>query len=236
MDVTIGVSRPEAYGDAGKERSVTGKTPARRLEVVEYGGSRTALANAIEDYGGLVRHICRNIIGARSEDIDECVSDVFTALWQSMGGGGFDPGRGGVKGYLCGIARNKALNVRRRISGEPVFVPIDAYGSPGEGPVPGADTGRDTEAMSFDPMIAEMIDSEGEASALADAVLSMSDPDRSIIVLRYWYCERVRDIAAQLGLSEKAVEGRLARCRKALRGALEDRGVSRNNRTEAYDE
>ena len=52
-------------------------------------------------------------------------------------------------------------------------------------------------------------------------------PDREIFLLRYWMELRVNRIGEILGLTEKQVENRLYRGRRALRKTLEERGIIR---------
>jgi RNA polymerase sigma-70 factor (ECF subfamily) len=164
------------------------------------------LAEMIRRYGGLVRHICRNALGDRPEDVDECVSDAFTALWEKAESGGYDPGAGEVKHYLCGIARNKAIDRYRKLAARPATVPISDAEAGGA---------AETSALSA-PDIAELIEREDEASLIADAVDGLPSPDREVFILRYCYLERVKAIAEKLGMSEKAVENRLYRGKLAL--------------------
>jgi RNA polymerase sigma-70 factor (ECF subfamily) len=181
-------------------------------------GADAYLAEMIRRYGGLVRHICRNALGDRPEDIDECVSDAFAALWERTSRGGMDPDLRDVKRYLCGIARNKAIDRYRKLAARPLTLPLDdaeADGSAAAG------------ALS-EPDIAELIARNDQEALLADAVGSLPSPDREVFILRYYYLERVKAIADKLGMTEKAVENRLYRGKLTLRRKLSGGDASGN--------
>jgi len=188
-----------------------------------------ALSDAIHRHGALVRHICRNILGDRSEDVEECAVDVFTAYWistrrseEAEGGKrvGFDPGSGSLENYLCGIARHKALDRYRKISGQPVFYPLDAQRTNDDGD---SYEQQLPESLLFDPDFAAQLDGARAAELLVEALNGLSEQDRKIFVLRYWYVERIKAIAQKLGLSERVVKSRLYRGKAALRSALADK-------------
>jgi RNA polymerase sigma-70 factor (ECF subfamily) len=170
------------------------------------------LAAAIHEYGGLVRHICRNVLGARPEDIEECISDVFVALWSAEAASSLEGNE--LKNYLCGIARHKAIDRYRRISNLPTFVFIDGNVS-------------DDDALFFDPNYAETFSTEEDEEILADAVDALPSPDREIFILRYYYFERIKAIADKLALSEKVIENKLYRGKLSLRKTLTEKGLER---------
>jgi RNA polymerase sigma-70 factor (ECF subfamily) len=207
-------------------------------------GAEAYLAEVIRLYGGLVRHICRNALGDRPEDIDECVSDSFVALWEKAKGGGYDPEAGDVKQYLCGIARNKAIDRYRKIAARPVTLPLDD-----------ADGGAAaTPGTLAEPDIAELFAQGDDEALMIEAVGNLPSPGREIFVLRYYYLERVKAIAEKLGLTEKAVQNQLYRGKLSLRRQLSGGGfgdglgdgpstqgrrgkkISRDDRTEGYAE
>ena len=67
------------------------------------------IAAAIDLYGGAVRTICSSVLENR-EDIEEAVSQVFYRLWKYAGNYN---GKGSLKSYIYGIARNAALDAAK---------------------------------------------------------------------------------------------------------------------------
>ena len=53
---------------------------------------------------------------------------------------------------------------------------------------------------------------------LHNAMSELSVKDRQLIYRKYYYMQSTEQIAAELGLTERAVEGRLYRIKKRLRG------------------
>jgi RNA polymerase sigma-70 factor (ECF subfamily) len=204
--------------------SNSGKLPDRAEGLKNASGgftqdANTYLAEMIRLYGGLVRHICRNALGDRNEDVDECTSDVFVALWQKACSDCFDMSADEIKPYLCGIARNKAIDRYRKLMAQPSAIPID-----------GAEAGSaPPDSALSEPDIAEMFAKSDDEALIAEAVGGLPSPDREVFILRYCYLERVKAIAEKLGMTEKAVENKLYRGKLSLRQKLNDRGLSKEN-------
>lgn len=133
------------------------------------------------------------------EDLEECVADVFVFLW--LNPEKFDPSRGPLKSYLSMVARSRALNRWRQLARQPV-IPLEAL------PL--------AEELEIAP---ELPDAE-RADALRAAVDALSEPDREILVRRYYYDQKPREIAAALDLPVKQIENRLYRTKCLLRRQL----------------
>ena len=165
------------------------------------------IKQAMEAYGGPVMTICRNILfDCSREDREEAVADSFVGLWRSAESFR-EEAEYSLKSYLYGIARHTALDKRRRLKKQAAVLPIE------------------------EALIESSADLESEyaqklnAHILHDSVNEMEEPDRSIFILRYFYFEKVKDIAARLGLAPKAVENRLYYGKSKLRQALAERGI-----------
>lgn len=161
------------------------------------------LAVAIERYGGLVKAVLYRMLGSRPQDIEDCMGTVFCRLWQNAGM--LESEKGGIKPWLCRVARNAAIDLLRR-EGEPLL-------------------SLEEQQLGQQDDLTEEAERRFNAGLVQRTVDAMEEPDRTIFIRRYFYLERVRHIAAALGLSEKAVERRLARGRERLRGELLEKGV-----------
>jgi RNA polymerase sigma-70 factor (ECF subfamily) len=162
---------------------------------------------ALDAYGGPVKTICRNILSdCRPADMEEAVADSFVELWRSIdrfkAGGDHS-----LKSYLYGIARHTALDKRRALKKEDLVLPVE------------------------DVTIEADIDLESDFARkqsdniVRDSVNSMEEPTRSVFILRYFYFEKVNDIAKRLGLDRKAVENHIYRGKSKLKGELLERGI-----------
>ena len=174
-------------------------TEARALKALKAGDTR-ALEWFIDRYTGYVAAVVNNILGPGRprEDVEEAVSDTFVALWQNAG----HVKGAGVKSYLAGIARNKALDIIRS-SGEPAL-PLEEDVLELPTPGPEDELSRDCDRW-----------------AVQQAVLAMPHPEREIFIRHYFYFQRVADISEALNLPENTVKTKLRRGREKLKRALE---------------
>jgi len=192
--------------------------------------SEQQLYNALCQYGGLVRHILRNILGDRPEEVEDCFQETFIAFWQNISDSDLNSEMtiDNQRNYLCGIARNKARTRLRRILGHATELSLDELLTSVND---GAGNGSGTELTIEDKDIATLIDNEHDAQLIEAAVLLLANPAREIFVLRYWYCESVKAIAQQLGMSAKSIENILYRGKKQLRSTLIAQGLDYREHT-----
>ena len=71
---------------------------------------------------------------------------------------------------------------------------------------------------------AAMEDSEQLAALLNDFLAGLDETNRVLFMGRYWYSYAIDDLAAQMGLTDKAVYMRLHKTREKLRAYLAERG------------
>lgn len=136
------------------------------------------------------------------EDVEELTADVFLALWAHAGE--LEPEQG-LRPWLGAVARNKAADwLRTHREAGPL--PENAA-APG-----GVDPQDEAERREW-------------AARLWDAVEGLDEPDRTLFLRYYYYGDRLKDAARELGLSQAAAKQRLFRGRKALRDILTKGGV-----------
>lgn len=165
------------------------------------------LSLAIDTYGGAVKTICKNILSdCKNEDIEEAISDTFFKLWQNVDKYKKEKNTS-LKSYIYAIARNTALDKRRKLKGNSIILPIDEN-SLGIG-------------VSMEDDYAKKINK----NIIKETIETMEEPDKSIFILRYFYYEKVKDIAIRLNLSPKKVENCLFRGKSKLKKSLIDGGI-----------
>ena len=160
--------------------------------------SRGALDQAVSRYTPYVSAVLLRALAGRAcrEDVEELCADVFVALWTHADT--LDPEQG-LRPWLAAVARNKATDRLRR-SRPGVPIPEDA-----PDPSPGPE---------------ELAQRRDQSARLWAAVDALEEPDRTLF-LRYYYEEdKLKTIAAELGLSETAAKQRLFRGRKALKAEI----------------
>ena len=147
----------------------------------------------------LLRYIIAPIL-SDERDREECLSDVVIQVWEGIGG--YDPSKASFTSWLSALARNAALNRRRANQRRRDGEPLDDD----------APDGRDGPEEAL--LKAE------RARAVWDAVDRLERRDRELFLRKYYYYQSTAQIAAELGLTPRAVEGRLYRVRKRLQDEL----------------
>ena len=148
-------------------------------------------------YAPLMRYIIAPIL-PDGRDAEECLSETAARVWDKIDA--FDPARGSWTAWLTALTRNTALNMARRRS---------------------ADTEELTETLpSPEPTPEEALLRRERAETLKRALAALPQGDRMLFYRKYYYRQTTAQIARELSLTERAVEGRLYRIKKTLRGRL----------------
>lgn len=149
-------------------------------------------------YGPLMRYIIAPIL-QNPQDREDCLSEVSMRVWEKIGQ--FDGEKGSFRAWLTAITRNTALNHARRVSGS------SAEELPESTPSP-------------EPTPEEALLKKERQEALNAALSRLSYKDRLLFYRKYYYRQSTAQIAAELGMTERAVEGKLYRVKKQLRKSL----------------
>lgn len=161
---------------------------------------RTAGTEALlARYRPLLRYVIGGIL-AESGDEEDCLSEVCLVLWQKLDS--FDLAKGALSAWLTAVARNTALNhlkAHRRREAHTA----EAVGYP----------------VSPDTPEQALLRQE-RAERLKAALNGLRDRDRQLFYRRYYYLQPLSQIAAEMGMTERAAEGRLYRLRQRLRQEL----------------
>lgn len=136
-----------------------------------------------------LRRLCRD-----PDDAEDLVQDTFAVLWVKRGQ---YRGEGSLDGYLRRIAYRTFLNERKRTARERAQPSLD-HDPDGREPMP-------------DEEMAECDDREQRRRRLRGVVDSLPDAWREPFVLFRFEGLSCAEVGDVLGLSPKAVEGRLAR-------------------------
>ena len=150
----------------------------------------------LRKYGPLMRYIIAPIL-ADPRDREECLADAAMRAWNCLDT--YDPDKGSFTTWLTVLTRNTALNRARAIR-------------PTE-PIP-----ENQEAPRSNPETI-VIEKENRAE-LAKALNALPHRDKALFYRKYYYRQSTAQIAAEMGLSERAVEGRLYRIKKQLKKVL----------------
>lgn len=165
----------------------------RHLRSRQQEGMETLLSR----YTPLIRYVIAPILSNPS-DQEECISDIAMKVWSNIEK--FDPNKGSFTTWLTILARNAALTraKQQRQDTEPLSeTTVDPNGDP--------------EALALQ---------KERQAALQKAVRRLSDSDRLLFYRKYYYLQSTAQIAAELGTTERSIEGRLYRIRKKLQRTL----------------
>ena len=154
-------------------------------------------------YGPLMRYIIAPIL-PDPQDREECLSEVSMRVWSRIAQ--FDPARGSWTAWLTAITRNTARNYHRSAQNR-----RDTQAIPEGTPAPGASP-------------EEAILQAERSAAVHNALGRLSPGDRALFYRKYYYLQSTAQIAAELGMTARAVEGRLYRLKKQLRRMLGGEG------------
>lgn len=145
-----------------------------------------------------------------SEDVDECVGDVFSDVFIY-----FDKKHhfdGELHGLIGNIAKKRSIDAYRRLSircGR--TVPLEESGA---------------HEMSDGSDIAEDAEKADMRKILLVKIKELGEPDSTIIMQKYFYCRSSKEIAKMLKMTAEAVRMRSSRAVKRLKNMLEKEDIT----------
>lgn len=132
------------------------------------------------------------------EDTEECVSDIYIKIWNSIESYSLQKGK--FTTWLTVVARNTALN----------YLKYKQH--------------RNHEELKEDAAGTSSLEEEvlrrERAEELKQAIATLSLEEQHLFYRKYYYLQKTAQIAAELGMTERSVEGKLYRLRKKLQQKL----------------
>lgn len=154
----------------------------------------------LQHYGPLMRYIIQPIL-SNPEDREECLSEVAMRVWDKIEL--FDAARGSWNAWLTSLTRNAGLNRCRQNSRH--------------------DAGSDDiseNVPSGEPTPEEALVHKEYKQAVYKVLGQLPDKEKALFYRKYYYLQSTAQIASELGMTERAVEGKLYRLKKTLRKLL----------------
>lgn len=167
-----------------------------------------AISETAHKYGAFCHRIAMNILSVR-EDAEECVSDTYSQVWNSI-----PPQRPAqFRVWLGRIVRNISINrwhhthAQKRCAGAELLL------------------SELEECIPTQVSVEQSLEAH-ELTAVIDRWLrTLPQDDRKLFLQRYWFGEPLRSLAIQRKMSPGKLAQRMFRLRKKLRAALEQEGI-----------
>ena len=170
-------------------------------------GDERAIGLLYDRYGGVLYAVAYRIAGQRA-DAEEVVLEAFAQAWREAAR--FEAGRGSVAGWLTMIARSRALDLVRARSRRDRITASAAAERPNTSP-----------AMSdFRPDPAKALDHDERRRQVAQALQTLSPPQREAIELAYFEGLSQSEIAERLQEPLGTVKTRVRLGMQKLRESL----------------
>lgn len=138
------------------------------------------------------------------EDIEELASDVFAKLWERKNELNIQEGK--EKAYIGASARNHTLNLLKK-RGLLSTIPLEE------------------DVISDNATPEKVLLEEEEATTIRKVIESLPEPDDEIFIRRYFYFEKIIDIARALNMKEQTVTTKLHRGKQKLAKLFKERGI-----------
>lgn len=164
------------------------------------------------NYADVYRYLARRVPVTVAEDL---ASEVFVQA--ASRAKTFDPERGGLRGWIFGIATHQLSRHYREEERA-----YRAYARTGVDPV--TDAGAETDRAI------ERVDSQSHRPALLTALADLSDGDRDVLLLIAHAQLSYAEVAQALEIPVGTVRSRLNRARRSVRTALENDQTKGTNR------
>lgn len=138
------------------------------------------------------------------EDIEELASDVFAKLWERKNELNIQEGK--EKAYIGASARNHTLNLLKK-RGLLSTIPLEE------------------DVISDNATPEKVLLEEEKTTTIRQVIEGLPEPDDEIFIRRYFYFEKIIDIARALNMKEQTVTTKLHRGKQKLAKLFKERGI-----------
>lgn len=156
----------------------------------------------MEHYNKLLWVVVGNILEkvGSSEDIEDCISDVYIKLLENPRI--YDHKKGSLKSFLVRVGKNLAIDKYRKLS-RGNLTAIEEYSD--------GDSDEDPQ---------ELVLTKESREEMLEALDNLKEPDKEIIIRRYYYNENVKVISEKMDLPSKKIENTLYQGKLRLKRIL----------------
>ncbi len=170
--------------------------------------SELAITELINKYGAAIKNVASNIL-KDAQDVEEAANDTYLTVWNRI-----PPTKPKHLGaYSCRIARNLSLKRFYANTAEKRNSYYDVALDELEETIPALST------------VESMYDAKELTQYLNQFLKDLRREDRYLFMRRYWYGDRISDIAENLNISTHKTSVRLFRLRQKLQSYLKKEGM-----------
>lgn len=170
--------------------------------------SEQAISELDSKYGRTCHSLSYNILHNQL-DAEECVNDAYLGAWNSIPPKRPNP----LLAFVCKIVRNLSITryrantaMKRNSSFTLALEEIE-------------------DCLSSAVTVEDEIAHKELVAAIEAFLDTLSAENRVIFMRRYWFADSYREIAGQVGLTEKNVSMRLSRLRRQMKTYMAEKGV-----------
>ncbi|HLO27531.1 MAG TPA: RNA polymerase sigma factor [Anaerolineales bacterium] len=167
-------------------------------------GDREAFALLFEQYRNLVYKTAYLMLG-ESTEAEDALQEVFVQVYRSLAG--FDPHKAAFTTWLYRVTFNYCLNQRRKK--HPISLPLDEISPTLKSEFPGSQL--------------------AEEEVLQQAIGRLTDKQKAVVILRYFWDLPYAEIAQILDLPLGTVKSRIDLALKTLRKVLEKQETGKSS-------
>src|SRR5437867_5591132 len=193
-------SAAESAGRTAGLRAPAPSPEEQALLVAGLAKDRKAAAEFVSRYADAIYGYVSRRLAPRADLVEDVVQDVFLVGLRKLA---TFAGQSSVVGWLLGIARHKVEDFYRAQLREPDPLPDD-------GDLPSA-------GPNVTPDLDKLIDAARAEEKTRQILERLPAAYSAALQWRYWENRTIREIAAQTGKTEKAIERLLARARTTFR-------------------
>lgn len=168
--------------------------------------SELAIQSLAAKYERLLHKISFQILH-NDEDVAECINDTYLGVWNAIPPKEPNP----LSAFVCKIARNVSLNKYRSNTAGKRNASMEV-------------SLEELERSIQTPSAEEEWSAKELGEQINRFLHTLDVKNRVLFVRRYWFADSVKEIAADLHMSENLVSVRLKRIRKQLQQYLEQEG------------
>lgn len=156
-----------------------------------------ALEYVVDTYGGLIKTIVKRHLQGLGDCQEECMNDVFLAIWQHSGA--YHKEKGSFEKWAAGVTKYKALTYKRKYLNRCQAAGLDEIREPGE------------ESRELSRLEEELSD---ETEAFLDC---LKEEDRTLF--RQLFIEELEpeEVARRNGMKRENLYNRISRGKKKIR-------------------